>query len=360
MSISFFDYPRLYHNFTSELIENIKKTIERGDFINGQEVGLFEDNLKSYTGSRHCLAVSSGTDALTAALMTIKNKKKFALSPSFTFVASAMTAYREGYQIKFIDVQKNQFKPSIELVIDNICKDTSVVIWPHLFGESTDLQQLKEYCDQREIVLIEDCAQSLGSYIKKQHVGNQGHFGCFSFFPAKNLGAFGDGGAVIAQNKDDFELLEQIKSHGFKKDKKYFSVRTGGNFRLDTIQASILNTLLPKLNSWLEARSANALLYDKEIKNSLLHKPKMSSGHSWNQYTILADDNKRFKDYMKSRGIDTMIYYPYPLHRNLVFNSKQILKNTDDICKRVISIPVYPGLQQNELSSIIEAANEYR
>jgi dTDP-4-amino-4,6-dideoxygalactose transaminase len=268
-----------------------------------------------------------------------------------------MTAARQGYDVRFIDVASNTFKPTPEMIIEKCCSDTVGIIWPHLFGEPTNLHSLSVYCKEKNIVLIEDCAQSLGSYVDNVHVGNQGDFGCFSFFPAKNLGAFGDAGAVITKDKEYFETLKKVKSHGYSE--KYYSECLGSNFRLDTIQASILNTLFPYLEDRLLSRKSNALFYEKNLSNNLIKKPDVIEGHSWNQYTLIVDDNQRFQNYMTKNGISTMIYYPFPLHKNPVFDSGEKLLNTENLCKRVVSIPVYSGLRKDELEMITEKINEY-
>ena len=289
--------------------------------------------------------------------MSLENKDGVFVCPSFTFIATAMSVARQGFDIGFVDVEFESFKPTVEMVIDKCCSNTVGVIWPHLFGEPTDITKLSRYCKNNGILLIEDCAQSFGSYVGEDHVGLQGDFGCFSFFPTKNLGCFGDGGAIITNREDLNQKISRIKNHGCSK--KYFSDRIGGNFRLDEIQASILNTLFLDINNHLSKRIENARLYERHIENEKIKKPEYKNGHSWNQYSLIVDDNHRFKNYMSDNNIATMIYYPYPLHKNPVFDKGESLLNTENLCKRVVSIPIYPGLKPAEIEKIIEVINEY-
>lgn len=355
--IPFFDYTRVYKPLNKQITEKINNVIESGRFINGPEVKLFEDEVSNFLTVKHAVGVSSGTDALTMALMSSLENKGIVLCPSFTFIATAMSALRLGHKVKFVDLEKGLYRPSIESYIEACCEETVAIIWVHLFGESTDLSRLYEFCKSKNIVLIEDCAQSFGSRTSEKHTGTQSDFGCFSFFPTKNLGGFGDGGMVVTNNDEYYENLKKVKTHGCSK--KYFSETQGGNFRLDTIQASILSVILKSFHSQISQRRRNADVYLRKINNNKITLPKKTTGHTWNQFSILVDDNQSAKKYFSKNGVSSMIYYPYPLHQNPVFNSEQNLKNTEDVCRRVISLPIYPGLKMEEIEKIIKVANEY-
>jgi len=357
--INFFDYSASYKDIKDELVCEIEKIIDSAVFINGESVNRFEIILSEYIKSKYSLGLSSGTDSLLVAIMaSVKKKKGNFIIPSFTFTATAMSPLRLGYDIKFVDTDKNFFKPSIQSVIELIDKDTVGVIWPYLFGEPTDISELYIYCKDNNVVLIEDCAQSMGTTIKGKHVGNFSDVSCFSFFPTKNLGCFGDGGAMITSNKEINEKAKKIKSHGYY-EQKYNSSIVGGNFRLDTIQAVVLIELFKKIDILLSLRHDNAKFYNNHIFNEKVIKPEFITGHSWNQYSLIVDCNKKFKRYMHKNNIQTNVYYPVPLHKNKVFNTCVELKNTEKLCNHIVSIPIYPGLSKQHLNRITEAVNKY-
>jgi UDP-2-acetamido-2-deoxy-ribo-hexuluronate aminotransferase len=357
--INFFKYNKSYAKNTDSIINSLTSIVNSGNFINGSEVDIFEESVSRYLSIDHFRGVSSGTDALIVAIMaSVKKKRGNFIVPSFTFTATAMSPVRLGYKVKFVDVEVSTFKPAIQSIIDACDKNTVGVIWPYLFGEPTDIEVLYNFCKERDIVLIEDCAQSLGTKIGDKFAGNISHAGCFSFFPTKNLGAFGDAGGVATSHDDIHEKVKKIKSHGYY-DQKYNSTIIGGNFRLDTIQAAILTEIFKNFDNLLKQRKSNALFYEQNINNRIIKKPEFSKGHSWNQYCLIVDNNEKFKNYLLNNGIQSNIYYPFPLHKNPVFDTGLSLINTEDLCSKIIAIPIYPGLEKSSLLKIVEVVNKY-
>tara|TARA_R110000823_G_scaffold7613_1_gene27858 strand:- start:3226 stop:4332 length:1107 start_codon:yes stop_codon:yes gene_type:complete len=365
MSVPLFDLKRLIKNQKEEFMSAISKCLDHSYFINGPEVQALERQLGDYTGSKYVIGVSSGTDALVASLMASGlSKGDDVLVTSFTFVASATSILLAGFNPVFVDTAPNSFHPSLEEIKQATTPQTKALIYVHLFGEPNELQEIKRFCDDNNIILYEDCAQSFGSrFDDGSHIGTVGETSCYSFFPAKNLGCFGDGGAIMTDNEETAKKLMMIKNHG--SEKQYHNDILGANFRLDTIQASVLSILLRGIDDWIAARKNNADFYYKELSSLDIQLPPNKKYHSWNQYTLRVNDRDSLKKHLDSQGIGNAVYYPIPNHRQKVFSdiisSKDIQKypNTDTLCREVISLPVYPGLTHQEREAVVKSLVEF-
>ena len=236
---------------------------------------------------------------------------------------------------------------------------TRALLLVHLFGIPNDMDAITTVCEDKNLLLVEDCAQSLGTEWNGQKIGTFGDASAFSFFPAKNLGCFGDGGAVATNNTELAETLRTVRSHGAAT--KYNTQMVGGNFRLDTLQASILRVLLPVLPKWLTQRQENADYYLSNIlPTTELQLPAAIAGHSWNQFTLLTPRRDALKRFLDQHGIGNAIYYPLSLHRQPLFaDDTQDLPNVDSLCRRVLSIPIYPGLTQEEREFVVQTINSF-
>ena len=365
--IPFFDLQRVLQKHTQKLTTVFRECLDGAQFINGPPVTTFEQQLASYLNVSHAIGVSSGTDALTAIFMALSlelnradcliHGAKILVTP-FTFAASATSITRAGLRPAFVDLAKDSFYPSVDQYAAAITSKTKGILAVHLFGEPANLTELKEFCKVKKLFLVEDCAQAMGTKWNDQHVGSIGDAAAYSFFPAKNLGCFGDGGAVTTNNEELAEKVRMIKSHGSKI--KYTHEILGGNFRLDTIQAAILSVLLPELGGWIKKRTENAEYYSKALKGiEQLKLPTHVPGHSWNQYTIRTSRRDRLKEWLDNHKIGNAIYYPYPLHRQKVFNSQHFLPEVEKRCKNVLSLPIYPGLKRKEQDFIINKIEEF-
>jgi dTDP-4-amino-4,6-dideoxygalactose transaminase len=276
------------------------------------------------------------------------------LVPSFTFIASASSIIRAGLKPVFVDLAPDSFHPSYSTLKDAWTENTKGVLFVHLFGEPEDLSEIKKLCDERDAVLIEDCAQSYGST-----AGRTGLASAYSFFPAKNLGCLGDGGAVTTNNLDIVEKIKMIRAHGSRV--KYNYEALGGNFRMDTVQAGFLNVLLGHADLWIEKRRKNAAYYSDCLRGiEELDLPSNCDGHAWNQYTIRTTKRDALKDYLDESKIGNAIYYPIPLHNSSdIFGSSNILPETERRCREVLSIPVYPGLEEAEREVVASKIKEF-
>ena len=357
--IPLFDLHRVLQENTKELKLAFEESLEDARFINGPQVQKLEEQLSEYLGVSRVVGVSSGTDALLAIFMSLglAPGDEILVTP-FTFVASATSIVRAGLKPVFVDLAEDSFHPSLEGYEAAITSKTRGLLAVHLFGEPNNLTKLKEYCKIRDIIMIEDCAQAMGSKWNNKYVGTYGDASAFSFFPAKNLGCFGDGGCVATNNNNLVEKIKMVKSHGSKV--KYEHEILGGNFRLDTLQASILSVLLPSLDNWIEKRRQNAERYSDALGGiEELKLPRHTVGHSWNQYTIRTKRRDRLKEWLDSRSIGNAIYYPKALHQQKVFNLDQSLPKAERTCKEVLSLPIYPGLQKKEQGTVISAIKDF-
>ena len=355
MSIPLFDLSRLIEEHRADLVSTFERCIDHSRFIMGPEVEIFEDTFSKKVGAKHCISSSSGTDALLSIFMALDLEPgSEILVPSFTFIASASSIIRAGLKPVFVDLAKDSFHPSYDTLKDAWTENTRGVLFVHLFGEPEDLSEIKELCDENGAVLIEDCAQSYGS-----SAGRTGLASAYSFFPAKNLGCLGDGGAVTTDDAEFSRKLKVIRSHGSAV--KYNYKALGGNFRMDTIQAGFLSIFLEHVDTWIEKRRENAAHYSNclgGIKGLVL--PGDCEGHAWNQYTVRAERRDALKDHLDNNKIGNAVYYPIPLHNSRdIFGSGNILSETDKRCDEVLSIPIYPGLKDTEREIVISKIKEF-
>ena len=357
MLVPLFDLKRILKDSRDELSTAFNSCLDHGKFIMGPEVSYFEADFSKKVGAKHCIGVSSGTDALQAIFMALDIEPGGeVLVPSFTFVASASSIIRAGLKPVFVDIEIGSFHPSLRTIENAWTENTKAVLFVHLFGEPEDLGGIKNLCDQRSAFLIEDCAQSYGST-----AGNTGLASAYSFFPAKNLGCLGDGGAATTSDDSFAKVLRTIRSHG--SNVKYSYEKLGGNFRLDTLQAGFLSALMPHSDEWISKRRRNATFYTESLENiEELILPLDRKGHAWNQYTLRTSRRDELKEFLDNNGIGSAIYYPIPLHKSEgIFgaaNSASLLE-TEKRCKEVISIPIYPGLRDDERRFVADKIKEF-
>lgn len=355
--VPFVDLKRQFKTIEADIRSALERVLDSQIFIMGPEVAACENKLAEYLGASFGIGVSSGTDALLAALMGLDiGYGDEVIVPSFSFFATAGAVVRVGATPIFVDIDPVTFNLDVEHVRQSITDKTRAVIPVHLFGQSADLGRLLIALDGMDIAIIEDAAQAIGTRYKDKHVGTYGTVGCFSFFPAKNLGAFGDGGLIVTDNADLAERIKLMRAHGAKP--KYHHEVIGGNFRLDAIQAAVIGAKLPYLDIWNDKRREHANYYDnvfrqENISNELLCLPKCEHGrHSYNQYVIRSPKRDALEQHLKENGIGCQIYYPEPLHRQPCFKSlvsaDLSLPHTEKAVEEVLALPVFPELTQSE------------
>lgn len=357
-SVPFVDLKRQFKTIEADVRLALERVLDSQVFIMGPEVAACEKELAEYVGASFGIGVSSGTDALLAALMGLDiSYGDEVIVPSFSFFATAGAVVRVGATPVFVDIDPVTFNLDIEHVRQSITEKTRAVIPVHLFGQSADLDRLLIVLDGMDIAVIEDAAQAIGTRYKDKHIGTFGTLGCFSFFPAKNLGAFGDGGLIVTDNADLAERIRLMRAHGAKP--KYHHEVIGGNFRLDALQAAVIGAKLPYLEDWNDKRRENAKYYDnvlrqENISNDLLCLPKCEHGrHSYNQYVIRTSKRDTLEKYLKDNGVGCQIYYPEPLHRQPCFKNlvsvDLSLPHTEKAVGEVLALPIFPELTRDEL-----------
>ena len=370
-SISMVDLKRQYQNIKTEVDSAIQEVIDTTSFIRGGKVKEFEDNLAAYTGVKHVIGCGNGTDALQIACMALGLKEgDEIIVPSFTFIASAEIIALLKFSPVFVDVDYDTFNVSIDAVKKAITPKTKAIIPIHLFGQCANMNALHKLAKAHNIYLIEDACQALGStYMlngeKKSAVG-MSDIACTSFFPSKNLGCYGDGGALFTNDDKLAAHIRQIANHGSRV--KYHHDIVGINSRLDTIQAAILDVKLPHLDDYCAARQKVAAKYNAAFSAIEGLKPPTEteeSTHVYHQYTLKVEDGKRdaLKAHLAEHGIPSMIYYPIPMHLQKAYKEVKYVCGDEDTSAKlstcVLSLPIHTEMTEEENDYIIEKVKAF-
>ena len=362
-----------YQSIKEAVNASVLQTIESGAFINRPAVQNFKASLESYLDVKHVIPFANGTDALQIALMALGLEPgDEVIVPAFTYVATAEVIALLRLKPIMVDVDPATFNITAAIVKAALSPKTKAVVPVHLFGQSVDMQPLIELSEKHGFYLVEDNAQAIGAdYIfdngRRQKTGTLGHVGCTSFYPSKNLGAFGDGGALFTNDTDLAAKLKKIASHG--QSKRYYHDCIGVNSRLDSVQAAILNIKLKKLDDYAQARQSLASYYNQnlaDITALTLPKLKPNSTHVYHQYTLKVSGGQRdaLQHFLKERGVPSMIYYPVPLQLQEAFkgmgNTKGlILPVTAQLCEEVLSLPMHTEMDVEQRHYICDCINAF-
>ena len=366
--MEFIDLKEQYRRLKIDINKNINKVLQDGHYIMGEEVQVLEQELAEYVGINYCATCANGTDALSIALMSLDIKKDDAVFvPSFTFYSTAEVVSLLGATPIFVDVNENTFNidtVKLEKTIKKIKEQTSLspkaIIAVDLFGQPADFEKINEIAKKYNLYVIEDGAQGFGGEINGRKACSFGDIATTSFFPAKPLGCYGDGGAIFTNSEELYNKVLSIRVHG-KGEFKYDNVRVGMNSRLDTIQAAIL---LPKLKAFkeyeLENRNIFAKMYTEKLKD-IVKTPMVLDGYlsSWAQYTLVLKSEAQ-RNYVQTRlkeiGIPTMVYYPKPLHKQTVYKAYNFnlddLKVSEKLSNTVLSLPMHPYMSEEQINEI--------
>jgi dTDP-4-amino-4,6-dideoxygalactose transaminase len=366
-SIQMLDLKSQYNKIKLEIDSAIQDVINSSAFINGKQVKQFEENLGLFLNSHYVIACANGTDALQIALMALElHPGDEVIVPAFTYAATAEVIALLGLIPIMIDVDKQTFNISIPEIEKAITSKTKAIIPVHLFGQSADMEPIMIIAAKYNLWVIEDNAQALAAEYtfsngKTFKTGTIGHIGCTSFFPSKNLGCFGDGGALCTNDDVLASKIRMIANHGQKV--KYYHSIIGCNSRLDTIQAAILNVKLHYLPEYIKARQDAARFYDQGLSlwdKGIIPIKKTNSKHSYNQYTlqIKNGERNRLQLYLAEQKIPSMIYYPIPLYEQDAFKKyvplNMKLSVTEELCNQVISLPIHTEITNEELQFVIQ------
>lgn len=373
MDIQQVDLTTQYRHIQKEIDKAVLSSIRSGEYINGKEVGVFVQKLAEYTGSGYVIPCANGTDALQIALMALDLQPgDEIIVPAFTYVASAEVIALLKLTPVLVDVDADTFNLDVEEFRKAITSKTKAVIPVHLFGQTCHMQPILEVARQCRIAVVEDNAQSIGSLYsfpdgRKLQAGNIGDIGTLSFFPAKNLGCYGDGGAMLTNDEKLAGKLKMIASHG--QSQKYYHDVVGCNSRLDTLQAAILNVKLKYLDKFVEARQQAAAYYTNHLQSLSDHiltpfLPDYST-HVFHQYTIRVKNGKRdgLKQFLSEKCIPSMVYYPLPLHHQRAFKGVirigSDLSVSEHLCQTVLSLPMHTELDKAQQDFIIDSIQQF-
>lgn len=371
MKVPLLDLKTQFAGMKEEIMAAVEEICDSQYFILGPKVEKFEKEVAEYCNTKYAVGVSSGSDALLISLMVegIGYGDEVITTP-FTFFATCGAIARVGATPVFVDIEPDTFNINPELLEARITPKTKAIIPVHLYGQCAEMGKIMDIAKEHKLIVIEDGAQAIGSEYEGQKAGSIGDYGCFSFFPSKNLGAFGDGGVVTTNDEEKYDLLKIFRNHG--SNPKYYHKYIGGNFRLDALQAAVLSIKLKELDSWSAARQRNAADYRSIFaasnvvdKVQLPVKAAHSTRHIYNQFCILVPDGTRdgLKQHLLDNEIGVDVYYPVPLHLQECFVALGYKEGdfplSEDVCKKIIALPIYPETSHEQREYVVSQIEEF-
>jgi dTDP-4-amino-4,6-dideoxygalactose transaminase len=368
ITVPLLDLHAQYHPIRAEILAAIERVCDSQRFIMGPEIAAFEEEMAAMLGVRHAISVSSGTDALLLALMALDVKAgDEVVTPTYSFFATAGAAVRLGARPVFVDVDDSTFNVDPERVEPALSSRTRAILPVHLFGLSGDMDPILEIAQRKSIPVIEDAAQAIGGSYKSRLLGGLGIAGCFSFFPSKNLGAFGDAGLVTTNDDGFAKRARLLRTHGM--EPRYYHHVVGANFRMDALQAAVLRVKARHLAEWTSARRANAGRYRTFFRDAgLLDRITLPSEppdrwHIFNQFVIRTADRDGLKAHLDERGIGTEIYYPVPFHLQPCFAHLGYRRGDFPKAERAaaesLALPIYGELTAAQQEAVVGAIADY-
>lgn len=370
--IQMVDLQSQYLHIKEEIDKGIQEVIDTASFVKGGKVTEFQHHLESYTGAKHVIPVGNGTDALQIALMSLGLKAgDEVITPTFTFIATAEVVALLGLTPVVVDVEWGTMNMSIEAVRRAITPRTKAIVPVHLFGQCADMEPLMALAKEHHLTIIEDACQAIGAEYtfsngEKKQAGTIGQIGCTSFFPSKNLGCYGDGGAIFTNDDELAAKMRAIANHGMVV--RYHHDMIGVNSRLDSIQAAVLDAKLPHLDEYIASRQRAAAYYDKAFRDNehlLIPERTAQSTHVFHQYTLRLQnvDREALRAKLQEAGIPAMIYYPVPLHMQKAYQDPRYKKGdfpvAEQLAECVLSLPIHTELDEEQLRYITEKTIEF-
>ena len=365
MQVPLLDLKAQYATIKDEILPAVSDVFDSQWFIGGPTLAAFEKQVAEYSGTAEAVGVSSGTDAILCALMTLGiGAGDEVITTPFTFFATGGCIARTGAKPVFVDIDPATYNIDPAKIEAAVTPRTKVIMPVHLFGQLADMDPICQLAAKHNIQVVEDAAQAIGAKYKGKAAGNFGIAGCLSFFPSKNLGGFGDGGMILTNDADLAESLRQMRNHGAKP--KYYHKRIGGNFRLDALQAAILAVKLAHLDTWSAGRVANAAKYNalfadcEAITTPFIH-PDCTT--IYNQYTLRVPNRDELRAHMKDVGVGCEVYYPVPLHVQECFTDLGYkagdMPESEKAAAEVISLPIYPELVDEQIQHVTKTVLDF-
>ena len=365
MNVPLLDLKKQYLSIKSEIDAAIAEVLESQHFILGPKVEECEKAVAVYSSCAYAVGVSSGSDALLACLMSEDvGPGDEVITTPYTFFATAGAIARLGARPVFVDIDPVSYNIDPAQIEANISPRTKVIIPVHLYGQMAEMDAIMTIADERGLVVIEDAAQAIGSEYKGRRAGSIGHYGCFSFFPSKNLGCAGDGGMIVTNDGRRADKVRVIRAHGSKP--KYYHKIVGGNFRLDAMQAAIVTAKLQFLDGWTAARQRNAKLYDSlftQMAVPVRIPAVLTNRHIFNQYVIRVQERNELQAFLKEKGVGTEVYYPVPMHLQDCFAylgyAEGSFRKSEEAAKETLALPVYPEVSGDQIKYVVECIGEF-
>jgi len=358
MKIPFADLSFQHQEIKKEINSSLNKLFVKSAFILGEEVSLFEKEFAKYCHAKYAVGVNSGTDALFLALLSLGIKEgDEVILPAFTFIATALAVSFTGAKPVFVDINEKTYNIDAEKIKLAITKKTKAIIPVYLYGQPADMQEILKIAKKYNLKVIEDAAQAHGAKYKGKRCGSMGDVGCFSFYPSKNLGAFGDAGIAVTNDKKIYEKLLMLRDYGRKG--KYDHIMKGRNSRLDTIQAIILRAKLKRLDKWNRARQKNASYYNKLLKNEkrvIIPRVSKNRNHIYHVYAVRVKNRDKVYELLRKREVGVIIHYPIPLHLQKAYKELKYKKGdfpvSEKVAKEIISLPMSPHMTRKEIKIV--------
>lgn len=355
------DLKKEFSEIKTEVLETLTEILESAHFILGPKVSELEKKISDYNGVSASIGVASGTDALHLSLDALGiGEGDEVITTPFTFFATAEAVIYTGATPVFVDAEPDTLNIDVNLIEKKITKKTKAIIPVHIFGHPAGMEEIKKLAQKHNLKVIEDCAQAFGAAINNKKVGSFGDAGCFSFYPSKNLGAYGDGGMITLNDPVIADTIKKLRNHGSGGAYKHESV--GFNSRLDEIQAGILLIKLKRIDEYNSKRRQNAALYNKFLSGNVKC-PQEKNGcyHVYHQYTIMSPERDKIQNKLKDNGISSVVYYPIPLHLQEALGFLEYKEGdfpvAEKAAKEVLSLPMYPGLEEKTIKEIAEIIN---
>ncbi len=364
MKVPLIDLVRQYHSIKQDVDKAIAEVLESGMFIMGRWVGEIETEVARLVGAKHGIGVASGTDALEIGLIACGvSEGDEVITTPFSFVSVAEVAVKLGAKPVFVDIDEDTFNLDVNLLEEAITLRTKAIVPVHLFGQSADMDPILAIASEKGISVIEDAAQAIGALYKNKPIGSLGKLACFSFFPTKNLGCYGDGGMIVTDDDSLAEIARSLRRHGEIEKYKYTYI--GMNSRLDSIQAAILLAKIRSLKAWNEKRRKIASLYNQMLEDLPVRPPHESpyAYHIYHQYTIRTEKRDQLREFLKAKGIATAIHYPLPIHLQAAYRelgyTEGDLPRSERASREVLSLPIFPEMENGEVEYVGSAIKEF-
>lgn len=362
MEVPFSTFQYMHDEIKTEVLEKFSEIYGKGWFIQGCECRAFEEEFANYLGAKYCVGVGNGLEAIILALQALGiTKGDDVIVPSNTFIATVLAVSSIGANPILVDPDEKTYNLSAKGLEEAYTKNTKAIIPVHLYGQSADMDDIVNFAKKHNLKIIEDCAQAHGAEFNGKKVGTFGDVGCFSFYPGKNLGALGDAGAVVTNNKTIEEKIRALSNYGSQE--KYHHLYKGTNSRLDELQAGILRIKLKKLDHYNMFRSCVASRYLSEINNDKIVLPTIGSNrnHVWHIFPILCEKREELKDYLKNNGIEALSHYPISIARQQAYAKDGLadLPLARKISAQELSLPMYYGMDKQSVDYVINVINRF-